>query len=126
MWKTVAFRLPQSDKRTKHRTCITLRASPSFCVWSILQLRATGDWACCSGYTPRRFQQPEDIDLLDTQRETADRYAQWTKHKVGISGIIMMQIAVLDSLIYGHNLWHNETPSGEWEQLVYHSRRGKD
>jgi hypothetical protein len=64
------------------------------------------------------------------QRETADRYAQWMKHKVDISEIVMIQVAIPESLmknLTAYYLWYakRRTPKDEWRKLVYHSRHCK-
>ncbi|KAI9766924.1 MAG: hypothetical protein M1840_006221 [Geoglossum simile] len=80
---------------------------------------------------PGDFNSQRKLAYWTPQRETADRYAQWTKHKVDISEIVMIQIAVPESLtksLVVKYLWYNETqmPREEWRKLVYHSRRAED
>src|SRR3954453_12747522 len=79
---------------------------------------------------PGDFTGQKKVAYWTPQKETADRYAQWTKHKVDISEIVMIQIAVPESLIKTlvvYYLWYDERrmPKDEWKKLVYYSRRGK-
>ncbi|KAI9769594.1 MAG: hypothetical protein M1839_003633 [Geoglossum umbratile] len=80
---------------------------------------------------PGDFNSQRKLAYWTPQRETADRYAQWTKHKVDISEIVIIQVAVPESLIKAlvvKYLWYNETrmPREEWRKLVYYSRRAED
>ncbi|KAF2142645.1 uncharacterized protein K452DRAFT_318231 [Aplosporella prunicola CBS 121167] len=63
------------------------------------------------------------------QRETADRYACWRKHKQPISEIAVIQVAVPDDFIRSLStqyLWLKDRsrPSDEWKELIWHSKRG--
>ncbi|KAI9774715.1 MAG: hypothetical protein M1839_001676 [Geoglossum umbratile] len=80
---------------------------------------------------PGDFSGQKKLTYWTPQRETADRYAQWTKHKVDISEIVIIQVAVPESLIKAlavKYLWYRETqmPREEWRKFVYHSRRAED
>ncbi|OCK90250.1 uncharacterized protein K441DRAFT_666276 [Cenococcum geophilum 1.58] len=80
---------------------------------------------------PGDFNSQRRLAYWTPQRETADRYAQWTKHKVDISEIVMIQVAIPESLMRNlttYYLWCGErqTPKDEWRKLVYHSRRCED
>lgn len=65
------------------------------------------------------------------QRETADRYATWYKHKAPQSGITIAQTSVpyrfVESLKVKH-LWFDRNsernPSDEWKNLIWNSRQG--
>jgi hypothetical protein len=80
---------------------------------------------------PGDFNSQKRLAYWTPQKETADRYAQWTKHRADDSEIMMIQVAVPESLVKNltpYYLWHDErwTPKDEWRKLVYHSRRRED
>ncbi|KAI9786809.1 MAG: hypothetical protein M1839_005040 [Geoglossum umbratile] len=79
---------------------------------------------------PGDFSGFQKLAYWTPQKETADRYAQWTKHKVPDSEIVMVQVAIPESLLKGltvYYLWQDERllPKDEWKKLVYYGRRGK-
>ncbi|KAL1634687.1 hypothetical protein SLS56_002089 [Neofusicoccum ribis] len=70
------------------------------------------------------------VGYFTPQKETADRYACWRKHKQHISDIRIIQIAVPDLFIKSisvHYLWYGDQsrPTDEWKFLIWHSRRGE-
>jgi hypothetical protein len=79
---------------------------------------------------PGDFSSFQKLAYWTPEKETADRYTQWTKHKVPDSEIVMMQVAIPESLLKTltvYYLWQDERllPKDEWKKLVYYSRRGK-
>lgn len=64
------------------------------------------------------------------QKETADRYAQWLKHKAALSEIAIIQVAVPEAFteqLAIKYLWfgEQEQPTDEWRKLIWCSPRGQ-
>ncbi|KAF2139824.1 uncharacterized protein K452DRAFT_310206 [Aplosporella prunicola CBS 121167] len=62
------------------------------------------------------------------QHETADRYAQWAKHKSDITQVSILQVALPNKWVESldaHYLWLGALPTDEWSQVVWHSRNGE-
>jgi hypothetical protein len=80
---------------------------------------------------PGNFSGNVRLAYFTPQRETADRYATWYKHKAPQSGITIAQIPVpyrfVESLKAKY-LWFDQNsegnPSNEWKNLIWNSRRG--
>lgn len=80
---------------------------------------ATGDF---SRYTRLAYWTP--------QKETADRYATWLKHKVPLAEIAIIQVAIPEDLIKSLSvayLWSDGAPSeaDRWRKIVWTSRRAQ-
>jgi hypothetical protein len=80
---------------------------------------------------PGDFSGDVRLAYFTPQRETADRYATWYKHKAQQSGITIAQISVPNRFVeslkvkylwFGRNSEGN--PSNEWKDLIWNSRRG--
>lgn len=62
------------------------------------------------------------------QRETADRYATWLKHKVPASEVAIFQAAVPKDLIRSlsvNYLWSDGVETDTWKRVIWHSRRSE-
>lgn len=76
---------------------------------------------------PEGFHGMERVAYSTPQEETADRYAQWLKHKIPASEIAIIQIAVPGTLLRSLNtqcLWY--TPADDsWRKVIFNCRRSK-
>lgn len=78
---------------------------------------------------PGDFSGTRRVAYWTPQKETADRYAQWCKHKTSASEIAFIQVAVPESFtdsLATEYLWcgDRQKPTDAWKKLVWHSRRG--
>jgi hypothetical protein len=83
------------------------------------------------GCVPGDFSGTRPLCYWTPQRETADRYASWLKHRVPVANIAIVQIAVPESLTNSLNevvLYHHNPlePSDDWRKVVWYCRNGKD
>ena len=73
--------------------------------------------------SPGDFSGRNSVGYFTPQREVADRYAQWSKHKAEIALITILQVAVPSSFVESLDteyLWFGDV----WKQVVWWSRRG--
>jgi hypothetical protein len=81
------------------------------------------------GTFPGDFSGIRKLAYFTPQRETADRYAQWTKEKVPIENIVITQVAVPETLTNNLSkliLYASPNkPRDWWKQVVWSSRRGE-
>ncbi|KAA6415576.1 MAG: hypothetical protein FRX48_00292 [Lasallia pustulata] len=72
--------------------------------------------------SPGDFSGRAKVTYFTPQRNVADRYAQWQKHKVALANITVLQVAVpwafVESLNMEH-LWFGDC----WKEVVWWSRR---
>ncbi|MCJ1242401.1 hypothetical protein MMC14_010409 [Varicellaria rhodocarpa] len=77
---------------------------------------------------PGDFSGTRRVAYFTPQRETADRYAVWTKQKTAIVNIVVVQIAVpwtfIEPLQQQH-LWFDDQQD-LWRKLIWESRRGRE
>jgi len=78
---------------------------------------------------PGDFSSTRRVAYWTTQKETADRYAQWCKHKMSASEIAFIQVAVPESFtdsLATEYLWcgDRQKPTDAWKKLIWHIRRG--
>ncbi|MCJ1365847.1 hypothetical protein MMC16_004972 [Acarospora aff. strigata] len=79
--------------------------------------------------SPGDFSGTRHVAYWTPQRETADSYAQWSKHKMDISEFAIIQVAVPGNLINSlstEHLWFgdHDKPTDQWKKLVWHGRKG--
>ncbi len=79
--------------------------------------------------SPGDFSGDRSVTYWTTQKETADRYAQWCKRKMEVSVIAIIQVAVPNTFIESltvEYLWFgdSEKPTNTWKILVWHGRKG--
>lgn len=77
------------------------------------------------------FNASRNVAYWTPQKETADRYAQWTKHKADVSYITIIQVAVPEaftSTLDTEYLWIGDRDCTEdlWRKMIWHCRRGVD
>ncbi|KAK2737855.1 hypothetical protein FQN55_000865 [Onygenales sp. PD_40] len=80
---------------------------------------------------PGDFSGERKVAYWSPQKETADRYAQWLKHKLPISEIAIVQVAVPEDMIRHlsvNYLWSDGSAeeSDTWRKVVWYSRRGEE
>ncbi len=86
--------------------------------------------------TPGDFSGMMPVTYFSTQRQTADHYAAYAKHRANLAKVSILQIAVPHSLkdrlsvLELHCDPRPETPAradpvNNWEKVVWYSRRGK-
>lgn len=66
------------------------------------------------------------VGYFTPQRETADRYATWLKHKVPASEVAIFQAAVPEDLIRSlsvNYLGSDGVETDTWKRVIWHSRR---
>jgi len=79
---------------------------------------------------PGDFSGTRRVAYFTPQKETADRYAKWTKHKTDIVKVVIAQVAVPWSLVEKLSpqyLWFQDSQNANdtWKKLVWYCRRGK-
>lgn len=76
-----------------------------------------------TGSAPGDFDATARKVYFTPQRETANRYAKWLKHKLPISDIAIVQIAVPETLLRSlsvNYLWYGDRePSEEWKKVIW-------
>lgn len=80
---------------------------------------------------PGDFSGTSRVAYWTPQKETADSYAQWSKHKMPASEIAFIQVAVPESFtdrLATEYLWcgDRQKPTDVWKKLIWHSRRGRE
>ncbi|CRL29319.1 unnamed protein product [Penicillium camemberti] len=68
------------------------------------------------------------VAYFSPQRETADRYAMYKKHRFSIAELAILQVAVPDSLVQSlsiNYLWADGAESQLWKKVIWHCRRGQ-
>lgn len=73
---------------------------------------------------PGDFSGRHSVGYFTPQREVADRYAEWSKHKADIATITIVQVAVPWSFVESLDtayLWFGAL----WKEVIWWSRRGK-
>lgn len=79
---------------------------------------------------PGDFNAEKQVTYFTPQKETADRYAQWAKHKIPLVEMAMVQVAVSETLTNTLDtkfLWFGdkETVKDEWKKMIWTCRNGK-
>ncbi|CAI7634453.1 unnamed protein product [Penicillium palitans] len=78
--------------------------------------------------TPGDFSGRTAVAYFSPQRETADRYAMYKKHRFSIAELAILQVAVPDSLVQSlsiNYLWADGAESQLWKKVIWHCRRGQ-
>lgn len=74
---------------------------------------------------PGDFSASNKVVYFTIQKETADRYAQWAKHKSEVSELAIVQVAVPETMIRSLSVKYLWSDTDEWKKVIWYSRRGE-